>query len=357
MLNAAKYSTLAQAVIISISLILLGVFLSTYNNKVVPLNQGSLAHYNAEPHHPLNFLANWDSVHYIRISNTGYRLPTDAAFFPLYPVLIMLLRHVVGSPLTAALTISWLSLIGAAYYYMKILDVWWKTDQSSRFQGILMFLLLPTAVFMLAAYTEALFVFLSLAAIYFAITNKHFVSSVFLAGATATRVTGLFTVVLIASLMLEKRSSVSKVIRTGVVGVLGIMAYSIYLQIKYRNFLQFVSAQRYWGRFHGSYFSSIVNSLSLFNVLFVLVLVATIIFWFIKKRYSFALYTALFLVVPLGTGSFLTFNRIGLPAFPVAWMLYEITERRPALRTSLLCLTATFWTYYLLQFAGGYNGG
>lgn len=357
MLNYVKRSTLAQAIIISLLLILMGVFLSAYNNKVVPLNQGSLAHYTAEPHHPFNFLANWDSVHYIQIANRGYKSPSDAAFFPLYPILIALFKIVLRSPLTAALTISWLSLVGATYYYMKIMDVWWKPDKTNRLQATLLFLLFPTAVFMLTAYTEALFVFLSLASIYYVAKNKYFLSSLFLIGATATRETGIFTLILVLSLMLEKRVKLSTIIRTGLVGVLGVVAYSGYLYAKYHNFVQFITAQKYWGRFQGDYLHSIINTVNLLNVAFVIVLIMAVLYWLKKQKYSFALYTALYLVIPFSTGSFLTFNRIALPAFPVMWMLYEVTKKRPALRTSLLCLTAVFWTYYLLQFAGGYNGG
>ncbi|MNT73700.1 hypothetical protein D3C72_2124400 [compost metagenome] len=97
--------------------------------------------------------------------------------------------------------------------------------------------------------------------------------------------------------------------------------------------------------------------MNLLNIGFVVLIIGTIIYWILKKRLSFAIYCALFLIIPFGTGSFETFNRYALVAFPIMWMLYDVTQRRPTLRMALLCGSVILWTYYLLQFAGGYNGG
>lgn len=352
-----KRSSLVQAFLISAAVVAIGVFLGDYNNKAVPVSQSALAHYSAEPNHPLKFLANWDGKHYIAIANHGYTSPSDPAFFPLYPLLIALFKLILGSPLTAALAISWLSLVGATYYYMKLVSVWWRPKNNERLQATLMFLLFPTAVFMLAAYTEALFIFLSLAAVYYAATKKYVPSALFLLGASATRVTSVFTIVLVLLLMVEQKAKLASLIRTAVISVLGLLAYAVYLHAKFHSYTQFITAQKYWGRFSSSYVSSLAHSINLLNVVVVCLLVATVVYWQQKKRHAFAVYTALFLVIPFGTGNFLTFNRIALPAFPIIWMLYEVTQKRPTLRMSLLCLMAVFWTYFLLQFAGGYNGG
>ena len=352
-----KRSTLLQAFLIALAVIVVGVFIGAYNNRAVPVSGSSLSHYSAEPNHPLKFLANWDGKHYIGIAEHGYQNPSDPAFFPLYPLLIALFKLVFGSALTAALVISWLSLVGAIYYFMKLVDVWWKPKPDSRLQAALLFVLFPTAVFMVAAYTEALFIFLSLAAIYYAATKRYWLAGLFLLASSATRVTAVFTIVLVAMLMYEQRAKLVTIVRTACIGMLGLVAYATYLHSKFHSFTQFVTAQKYWGRFDGGYFTSIAHSINLLNVLLVVLLVATSVYWLRLKKFAFAVYTALFLVIPFGTGNFLTFNRIALPAFPVIWMLYRVTEKRPTWRLAALGLSAILWTYFLLQFSGGYNGG
>lgn len=357
MIEAIKKYTIVQALLLSLAVLGVGTCLAAYNNKVIPLSQGSLSHYHAEPGHPLNFLGNWDTSHYMSIATEGYQKATDPAFFPLYPLLTSAVAIIVGSPLTAALLISWGSLVGAIYYYMKLLATWWRPKKAEHLQGALQFILFPTAMFMLGAYTEALFVFLSLAAIYYAATNRFILSSLFLIGATGTRVTGIFTLALVLMIMIEKRQKLLSLTRTATIGILGLASYSTYLYVQYGSFFEFLAAQKYWNRFQGDYIATLAHSVNLLNIGFVALLVGTIVYWLLKKRISFAIYCALFLIIPFGTGSFETFNRYVLVAFPIMWMLYDVTQRRPTLRMALLCGSTVLWTYYLLQFAGGYNGG
>jgi Gpi18-like mannosyltransferase len=357
MISNIKRHTSIQAILLSLAIIVTGVFIATYNNKVIPLSGGSLSHYQAEPSHPLNLLGNWDTSHYMSIATSGYEKATDPAFFPLYPLLISIVSKVVGSPLTAGLLISWVSLIGAVYYYIKIINVWWRPKNGEHIQAALLFVFFPTAMFMLGAYTEALFVFLSLGAIYHAATNRFILSSLFLIGATGTRVTGVFTLALVLLIMIEKRQKLFSLFKTAAIGISGLAAYCIYLYLQYGNFFEFLVAQRYWNRFQGDYVATLAHSVNLLNIGFVALILGTITYWLLKKRMSFAIYTALFLIIPFGTGSFETFNRYVLVAFPVMWMLYDITQSRPTLRMAILCGSVILWTYYLLQFAGGYNGG
>ena len=55
----------------------------------------------------------WDSIHYLAIAQHGYTRPSEAVFFPLYPLLIHALGLLVGSDPVAGVIISAASLAAA----------------------------------------------------------------------------------------------------------------------------------------------------------------------------------------------------------------------------------------------------
>src|ERR1700761_5350744 len=55
----------------------------------------------------------WDSIHYLAIAQHGYARPTEAVFFPLYPLLIRALGLLVGSDVVAGVLISMVSAAAA----------------------------------------------------------------------------------------------------------------------------------------------------------------------------------------------------------------------------------------------------
>lgn len=351
-------NTWLLALLITCGVILVGIFVAWYNNKVIPGNTGALARYPGAAGNPLGFLGEWDSRYFTGIAQHGYTRSTDTAFFPLYPIAIKIVDFAVHAPLMSALLVSWASLYGAIYYYLKLVPKLWRVDLSEKLQACLFLIIFPTAMFMLAAYSEALFVFLSLAALYFCLSKQYWLSGLFLAGATATRATGIFTVILILLIMLmEHRQSIKKVIAVGLIGIAGLVAYSVFLQLKFGNSLQFISAESYWGRFSGGYLNSLTASASLLNIAMAALIILTAAYWFYKRRTSFAVYSLLFLAIPIITGSLISLNRFALADFPLMFMLYDWSRGKPAWRSVLLCVSAIFWAYFLLQFAAGYNGG
>ena len=59
----------------------------------------------------------WDAANFVRIAQYGYRPPFDYAFFPMFPLLIRLVSHIVGPwsyPLVGTL-ISNLALLGSLF--------------------------------------------------------------------------------------------------------------------------------------------------------------------------------------------------------------------------------------------------
>lgn len=342
------------AVIIALCLIASSVFLGSYNNRIVPLNNNPVAKYTSEPHNPLSFLANWDSLNYIKIANEGYHGTDLTNFFPLYPILIHIVKLITGSPLDAALIISWLSLVGAIYFYLQIVGFLFKDKGIEGARAALFLLLFPTAVFFLAAYTESLFAFMALSAIYFTLNRKYLIASAFAIPMTATHITGLFVLALIGMIMIENKAKLRTIVLTLLTGSLGLISYIFFLYEKFHKPLLFITSQKSHGWLSGKY-SNFVGSADLISAFMIILILLAAIYWWNKRR-SLAIYGLLYLLIPIVGEQFGGFNRYVLMAFSVPLMLYGVSRKRPNLYIGFILISAVLWTYTLLQYAGGYIG-
>ena len=348
---------LVLAILLALLMIVVGVGLGWENNKLVPVSTGSIAHYNLEPHNRLSFMSDWDGPDYINIAQNGYINKDQANFFPLYPLAIRLVHTVISSLLDSALIVSWLCFVGATYFYLKIIKHLYKLkDNLEAVRGVLFFILFPTAVFLMATYTEALFAFLSLGAIYYALQKKYIPAALLAMLATATHLTGLFVVALIAMLLWEKRVSLLKIATTAVVGSLGLITYMIYQAYKFNNAFAFVSAQKKhnWISLTPEHFASIFVN---FNGIFILLLLISVVYWW-NRRKSFSIYSLLYACILIIAGKDLGgIGRYTLMAFPLQFMLYEYFRDKKVGYPLILALSAILWTFFTLRYAGGYTGG
>ena len=104
----------------------------------------------------------WDTLSYMEISILGYNDHSSSiAYMPLYPMLIRLTAPLLGNNhLAAALLISSLAFIAVLILlYELVADIY---DSKLAVRTVLAFLVFPTTFFMLAGYTEALFLALVL---------------------------------------------------------------------------------------------------------------------------------------------------------------------------------------------------
>jgi Gpi18-like mannosyltransferase len=349
---------LLLAIVVALAVIFGGVFLGGENNRVVPVNSDPNARYvSIDPSAHLAFMSNWDGPDYIRIAAHGYSNKEQANFFPLYPILIRALNSVIGSPLYSALALSWLSFTGAIYFYLKVIKQLFNkvSDNQEALRGLLFFVLFPTGVFLLATYTESLFAFLSLAAIYFCLKKNYWPAALALAMATATHINGIFAVVLVALMMLEQKERLSRIAATAAVGVLGIVGYIVYLAHRFNSPLLFIKAQQKHGWLADGLNHS-VSTIGWMNIIFIILIIASVFYWW-SRRKSFAIYSLLFLSIPVIGGQFGGFNRYVLMDFPLQWMLYLKVQDSKVMYPLALSLSAVLWAYFLFQYAGGYVGG
>lgn len=344
------------SIVVALTIVGVGVYMGWYNNKAVLPNPLPITHYSQEPNNPLSFLANWDGADYLQIARSGYTNFNQTNFFPLYPLVIRAVNVVVSSPLISALLISWASLVGAIYFYLKIIKSLFsvpKNDEAAR--GVLFFILFPTAIFFLAAYTEALFAFLALGAIYFALRRNYLAAGAFLMPTTATHVTGILVWILVILILLEQKTRITKVIVAGILGGLGLLAYMIYLQLRFLNFLDFITSQKGHGWLKHSYID-IITQAQFFNIIFIILIIIAAIYWW-KSRKSFSIYSLSFLLIPLIGRQYGGFNRYALMVFPLPLMLYGYFRDKHLGYSLTLVVMTMMWTYFLFQYAGGYLGG
>jgi len=344
------------ALLVGLIVLLSGTFFGWYNNKVVPLNTDSYARYTLEAGNKLSYMSNWDGPNYIHIATHGYTSSSLTNFFPLYPLLVHGVNQIVSSPLYSALIVSWVAFLFAVFFFIKIIKLIFKDiNYTEKIRALLLFIFFPTAVFFIATYTESLLAALALGAIYFTLKKRFYLASVLTIFSSATHLTGEFVVLLIMMMSWENRHSIKRFLSVGVVGSLGLLSYAIYLDEKFHKPLLFISSQEKHGWIHSSYLQ-LLNSIDLFNIIFIILLLLSAVYWWSRKR-SFSVYSLLFLLIPILGREFGGFNRYILMAFPVQLMFYGYLKKRPALYPIVLALFVITWTYFLLQYAGGYVGG
>ncbi len=131
----------------------------------------------------------WDTVSYLEIAIFGYSRDPSVAFMPLYPLFVRWVAPVFGENyLLAALVVSTLScFISLVLMYELFVSLY---PQQIAGQSVVLFMAFPTAFFLLAAYTESLFLMLVLGFWILAL-KKHWLWAAVLAGlATLARLQG-----------------------------------------------------------------------------------------------------------------------------------------------------------------------
>jgi Gpi18-like mannosyltransferase len=110
-----------------------------------------------------NFIQ-WDSDWFTGIATSGYTIKATA-FYPLYPLLIRAVSEVLRiSVEAAAVLISTVCFVLGIYFFLKLvlLDV----DRPRAVRTMLLLVLFPTAFYFSAAYTESLFLLLTVLTLY-----------------------------------------------------------------------------------------------------------------------------------------------------------------------------------------------
>lgn len=309
---------------------------------------------------------NFDGVHYLRIAQNGYDAQFSQAFFPLLPLAIRYLNILPPDPtiyrntqvdpsffITGIILVNIFFLFALIMFYKLI-----RVDFNDKIAigSIILLLFFPTSFYFGAIYTESLFLFLSLTALYFIRKENFIAAGVFSSLASATRILGLFLipVFLIEVYLKIKKKEIklgSEKFTKAIIGILlapfGILLYMLYLRLNFQNALYFLTSQPAFGaerssgelillpqviyRFIKIFLTVPIQTQQFFNAFlefsFTILSLTILVLFFKKMRISYFLFTLGCLVLPTLTGTFSSMPRYSLMSFLLLPYITQATRR------------------------------
>jgi hypothetical protein len=196
----------------------------------------------------------WDSFHYRAVVERGYPkpdpgVPSDIAFFPLYPLSARSLGFL-GSEAALLVIANLASLAGLVLFYL-----WAHRAQGPTVArgALILALAYPPAFFLSAAYTEGIFFLLFAATCLLLQQGRLLPAAGCSALASATRPTGIAIAALVVLWAIVHGASsggrvrrVLQVALVGVISVSGLIVYEAYLVSRYGRWDAYFTAQKAW---------------------------------------------------------------------------------------------------------------
>lgn len=223
------------------------------------------------PDHPaLDAWARWDTSHYVAIAQLGYGDPISPSpdggvgFFPLYPLLMRGLVELVGVSATpGALAVVGLIIANLAFLVAVPLLARLTADQlgeDAARQAALLLCLAPFGFFFNAAYSESLFLAISLGALLLARRDRFGLAAILAGLASATRLVGLALLPALLLLAWRRGAPRGDLLTILLISPLGTTMYGAYLAWAVGDPFAYFRAQATWGdwndhvRFYASLF-------------------------------------------------------------------------------------------------------
>ena len=195
--------------------------------------------------------ARWDGGQYLAIATEGYDLnaPERTAFFPLFPLLIRLGAALGGPPASWGVLVSLVATFFALCFLYRIAEKHWGLKVARA--TVLTFAFFPTAFFLNAVYTEALFVALSAGSFWAANVRRDLLlAGVLGALAAATRNLGVLLIIPLGYEWLRNRREFGwrGALGVGIVPV-GLAGYMTFLWIRFGDpFITMAQQRLHWFR-------------------------------------------------------------------------------------------------------------
>ena len=323
--------------------------------------------------------ARWDSVWFLRIAAHGYASPThaDSAFYPLYPMTIAGFGRVLGDHFVlAGLLISLGASLGAFFMLHRLAET--RVGAEGARRAVLYLAVFPMSLFLIAVYSEALFLLLAIGAFVLAERGRWLPAWLATGLAILTRVAG-FALVPALALMAWRSADRKRALAGVALPFVLFAAFPSYLAAKTGDFWSFLHSQGLWHR-HFSYAGPLGGvwdglragwagieqfasgshthrywtavplsdsdpmrtaamnlSMLAFLVLFVFL---TVVAWR-RLGAPYGLYCAVGLAIPLSAPStkwpLLSMPRFGLALFPI-FIALAVVGGRPRLHTAILAV-------------------
>jgi hypothetical protein len=239
-------------------------------------------------------------------------------------------------------------------------------DRRTATRAVWYVMVFPTTLFLSAAYTESLFLALSIGTVLACRTQRWGVAGALGGLATLSRPFGILVLVPMAvEAWLQRREGRTwQSIGALVVPPLALGAFATYLGMRLGDPLAFIHAQSDWDRslmppwetlrlFFSQPLTLHSGLHSTVDLLFTLVLAAIAVASWWLVRPSYAAFLGALLVAALSTGSLLSIGRFAVGWFPV-FIVLAIAGRRPAIDRAFLVAGAGLSTLLMAMFAQWY---
>lgn len=326
--------------------------------------------------------ASFDGQHYLKLARFGYNHSQTGfmqAFFPVYPTVTRYLANLLPNYLFSALALSHLSFFAALYFLVRLIKL--DYSQKTAHTTIMLLLLFPTSFFFASVYSESLFLLITVLVFYTARKKQWLLSSVLVAIATATRLTGAF---LIPALLVEFWISNEKDIKKSfqnpswiwfLLTPIGLISYMLFLQRSVGDPFYFATiqplfgAQREVGRMillHQVFYryAKMLVFIDHLSPLFFTVLLEALtgglflgltVLLFKRSRLSYAAYVLPSYLLPTITGTFSSMPRYVLVLFPAFILMGKwLAGKNKKTKTIVYLVLAILSFFTVSLFTRGY---
>ncbi|MEA2704822.1 MAG: hypothetical protein QOD63_2767, partial [Actinomycetota bacterium] len=302
----------------------------------------------------------WDGAWYVGIARHGYafapRGQSSVAFFPAYPLVARAVAVVVGNQLLAAVLVT----IGCGAAATTLFYRWclrWVDRTQARY-AVVSLVVYPCAFYLMGAvYADALFLCAALGAFLLLENDRPMAAGLLAALATATRPLGIAVAIGLWLRAHERGhfarpdgSGAAAGRRMGMAGLLlapaGLVAYCVYLDVRFSHPFAFVQAEHGWGQSPGlstwlktSWFRSMArrpwwnagHAHLAGHAAITLVAICLLPAVFSRFGRAYGVYAAVIVIgAALSTKDFVGMGRYVLSAFPCFVIAGEAAARRPA---------------------------
>ena len=312
----------------------------------------------------------WDSSYFAGIARDGYfgssSLRTWPAFFPGYPLTVRFATSLAGlsHPTSAQITVAMgvVAIVGslvATLAFSRLVEE--KYGPRAALAATALFVAGPYAIFLHASYSEALFLAFAIGAWLFANRGNWAGAGLLAAGASLTRVNGVFLVAAIVLLYVlqRKRSQkpyLARALGMAALGMAGCLAYFVYLFVKTGDLLAWQHAEYLgwrrqfeapWSTFmatfdeviHPSNWSDLVQAVA--EILFAAIFILASVVLLRRRMWPEAILVCLTVVSLMTSSSYISLARTSVVLFPL-----------PILVTSALFSHRRRWVYWVVLVAG-----
>jgi len=286
----------------------------------------------------------WDAQHYLYLSESGYHAgQMSDAFFPLFPLLIHITTPIFGSSLAAGLVMANLASMAGIYFLFQLVTA--LQGRAVARGTILLYLAFPTAFFFSLVYSESLFLLLIVLFFYLLLVKRRMDWAALPAAILPlARPEGVLVLLPFAAYWWVERRRLSREALFVLSPLLGAAAYLAYMRAATGNPLEMFRAMRAYVSDHSITYlfhpATLVRLLfeqplalhgftnSIIDRVVFLLFLLMLALMFRRIHPSLTVYAAAVGLLNVVSGTFMSYSRYVLLAFPAFVVLALVLRGR-----------------------------